>query len=276
MFLITMLIAMFVLLLTPADAGELQKQYFTATKPGSWVIVEATYDTGGKNVYTYSRLDDNQGRAVIEFELNVKAGPGAGTTSNQLFVVEEGFDVTKDALSYMKALQAMVVLAGDYVSASPPPVIDAIREGGADFTNAFTFEESETIGGIECDRYAYRVATGGPHVTVTQGSMCLSDQVPFGVVKQTGTVKNEDGAPVSTYEQTYVDSGSGAQGTPRLLAEIAGSSLQRQASAGSGSSSPVAHSFATAYERRSRQTVGRGRRRQQGSETEPVDRQRIR
>ena len=81
MSLIAMVIVMFVLLLTPADAGQLQKEYFTATRPGAWVSVEATSDNGGHSVYTYSRLEDNHGRAVIEFEMDVKAGPGGKGTS---------------------------------------------------------------------------------------------------------------------------------------------------------------------------------------------------
>jgi hypothetical protein len=120
----------------------------------------------------------------------------------------------------MKRLKAMISMAGGQTTVMPETVVEAIKEGASDYTDAFTFETTETIGGLTCDRYAYSLTTGGPHPTAVEGLMWLSPRVPFGVVKQTGTVTDTDGGFVSSYEQTTIDSGNGAQGDENLIAQI--------------------------------------------------------
>jgi hypothetical protein len=103
---------------------------------------------------------------------------------------------------------------------------------------------------MSCDRYAYEVVAGGAHPTVTKGVIWFHDSVPFGVVKQTGTTKDEDGSVLSSYEKNYVDAGTGAKGTAKLLAQMSSGSSRPPTSSQPESErpdAPASYTLADAY-----------------------------
>ena len=94
--------ACLVIVLAPSTlwAGSLEKAYFAATETGTWAKHESNWEmpdgTSGTNVYTSVRADDSAGRVRIEMLTETQAGPGAGMTVRQLFIMEPSFDLPKD------------------------------------------------------------------------------------------------------------------------------------------------------------------------------------
>jgi hypothetical protein len=212
------------LLITPlVRADTLEKAYFAATPPGAWAKYESNWEMpngmSGINVYSYIRAPDHDGRVRVEMSTETLSGPGEGTTTRQLFVMEPGFDLARNFMNRMSHLEASVAQTGD----GPPilmqdNVMEIMRTASGDLTNSVAFQGTTTIGGHECDHYRYSYSSGGPHVTHQEGEICLDETLPFGLVYQKGRSTDEAGELISSYEQQLVESGTGQSATPDLLA----------------------------------------------------------
>jgi hypothetical protein len=199
-------------------AGDLKTPYFQSTVPGSWVSYESTTEGVGSYQYTYKRLPDHGGQAVVEFSMKVLSGPGSGATNQQLFVMKPGFDLAKNAVNYMRAVETIVMQAGEHPAMlQPEAVVTAIRDGSCDYGSVFTFKGKEQSNGIACDAYTFEAPCGGPNPSTSVGEICLSDAVPFGIVYQKSSITGSDTGPSL---QTLKDHGKGAKGTQMLLAAL--------------------------------------------------------
>jgi hypothetical protein len=219
----TAVIILFSLTAAQIQAGPLQKAYFAATEEGSWAKYESSWKlpdgTVGTNVYTYIRAADSADRVRIEIDTETLVGPGEGMVTRQLFIMEPGFDLATNYLNRMMFLEANVSQVDDGpASLMQDNVIQIIRQSAGDWTNSVTFKGHETREGVECDLFAYSYSSGGPHVTVQEGDLCLSQSVPFGIVFQNGRVLDTEGNLASSFDQKLLESGSDRPATEALLA----------------------------------------------------------
>jgi hypothetical protein len=203
-----------------AQAEQFKKSYFVNTPPGSWAKYEMT-DTNGMNItYVYKRLTDSEGRIVFEHTSFVNSGPGEGSKATVLYVLEPGFDFDRNMLSYGKAIQVMIGQNNDGApNLTEGEIIKIIRESGVDFSNSLRFEKREKVGDYECDHYAYNATSGGPRPMKHTGDIWVNENLPFGIVKQTGLIKN-DSKIVSDISLKLLEFGDGAEGIPALLSKI--------------------------------------------------------
>lgn len=192
------------------SAGDLPRAYFEATEPGSWARYETSLSEGGKNAATYTRLSDEGGGFVVEVATEFLAGPGAGGSSTSIFTLAPDFDWKRRFLSFGKALTGTTfVMEGRPPMPQPERMVAAMRESMADFAGGFEAAGSATRGGVECDVYTFRAVLGGPNPGTMDGEICLSSVVPFGLVRQSATMRNEKTGE-SSFETLLVDSGAGA------------------------------------------------------------------
>lgn len=193
-----------------ASAGELPRAYFGATEPGSWARYETSLSDGGKNAATYTRLTDEGGGLVVEVVTEFLEGPAAGQSSASIFTLAPDFDWRRRFLSFGKALTGTTfVMKGRPPMPQPERMVTAMREAMADFGGGFEAAGTATHGGVECDVYTFRAVLGGPNPGTMSGEVCLSAAVPFGLVHETATSRNETSGE-SSFETLLVDSGSGA------------------------------------------------------------------
>jgi hypothetical protein len=203
----------------PVSAGDLPRAYFEATEPGSWARYETSVPGGGKNATTYTRLADEGGAFVVEIVTEFLAGPGAGGSSTSIFTLTPEFDWKRRFLSFGKELTAATfVMEGRPPMPQPEQMVAAMRESMADFAGGFDATGTATRGGVECDVYTFHAVLGGPNSGTMDGEVCLSAAVPFGVVHETATSRNEKSGE-SSFETLLVGSGSGpARAAPVLAA----------------------------------------------------------
>ncbi len=196
----------------PVSAGDLPLAYFEATQPGDWARYETTVSGGGKNAATYTRLADEGGGFAVEVATEFLEGPGAGGSATSVFTLAPDFDWKRRFLSFGKSLTgATFVMEGRPPMPQPAHMVAAMREAMADFAGGFDAAGRAMHGGVECDVYTFRAVLGGPNSGTMNGKVCLSAAVPFGVVHQSATSRNESSGE-SSFETILVDSGSG---TPR-------------------------------------------------------------
>jgi hypothetical protein len=158
---------------------------------------------------------------VVEFKLEVLSGPGSGTTTQQLFVMAPGFDLSRDAINYMKSLEAIVMQAGEgRAMVQSADIVSAIRKGTCDHGDVFTYKGKDKVKDVDCDVYTFETTCGGPHPSTEVGEVCISGAVPFGVVRKTGEMRDSNGKKTSSSVMTLQDHGSGAQGSAVLLAQL--------------------------------------------------------
>jgi len=211
-------------------AAQLNKPYFAATKVGTWAKYEQSSSDGSRMTMTDMRLADADGRIVIEHVTYVNEGPGKGATSSTLSVLEPGFDLDSNLISYGTATQAMIgQFKGGEPSITPEHVMQIIRQSSIDFRKGMVFKGSEQVGKYQCDYYTYEVMSGGPRPMTHIGKIWLNEEVPFGVVKQSAIIKDRS-KKVSDFEMRLIDFGSDAKGTPALIAKIPGTrkTLEKQ------------------------------------------------
>lgn len=193
--------------LAAASADELKKPYFTGTKQGAWSEYLLISPDGAKSSFSYERGADDAGRAVIDMQCKILAGPGKDSVSKLTYVLPEKFDLNRDGLSYGKYTEKMVM----HVNGADMPVdeatLEAIRKGSKDFGEAVKFEAAEKIGSRSCDRYSYSVKTGGPAPTVETGKLWLDPAVPFAIVRQVAKVVDDKGATVTEFDMNLQDTG---------------------------------------------------------------------
>ena len=185
---------------TIARAGELKKDYFGATKEGTWAEYKVEASDGSKWTSTDQRQTDDDGRVVVEETVKISTGPGAGTESKNIYVMPKGFDLARDWLSYGKFTEKMTMKFGTTVMPVAEATLEAIKKAGKDYRGAVTFEATEQMDGHTCDRYAYSIAIAGPNPNQETGHVWLDASAPFGVVKQSGKFEHTDAPGASSYE----------------------------------------------------------------------------
>jgi hypothetical protein len=191
---------------TVALAGELQKKYFVATKPGTWA--EYSLEAAGVKYSSSSQRNaDENGHVVIEETVKVQTGPGSGTESKNTFVLPKDFNIADDLLSYGKFTEKMSMKAGSVEMPIDATTLAAIKKGAKDFRGAVSFEAVEKVDGHTCDRYAYTVAIAGPAPGKETGRLWLDATVPFGIVRQVATSFNADGSVASSFKLTLQETG---------------------------------------------------------------------
>lgn len=201
-----------------SSAGDLPQAYFEATPPGSWARYETTLAGGGKNAATYTRLADEGSGFVVEVTTEFLEGPGAGASSKSLFMLAPDFDWKRRFLSFGKAL-----IGTTFVMEGRPPMpqteerVAAMRDSMADFAGGFEAAGTATYSGVACDVYTFQAVLGGPNPGTLSGEVCLSASVPFGLVHETATSRNEQSGE-SSFETHLVDSGAEASRAAPALA----------------------------------------------------------
>ncbi len=190
-------------------AGELPQAYFEPTAPGSWAKYETTTADGSKTAATYTRLADESGGLAVEILTEFVSGPNSGNESKSIFKLDPHFDWQRRFLSFGKALTgATFVMEGRPPLAQPEQMVQAMRDAMAEFSS-FESAGSATDDGVTCDLYEFQAVLGGPNPGTMTGKVCLSRSVPFGLVYQETTSRNERSGE-SSFETRLVDSGSGA------------------------------------------------------------------
>jgi len=197
-------------------AGELQKPYFTATKPGAWTSYILTSSDGAKSSFSYERQVDDAGRIVIENQVKILAGPGKDTQVKNSYILPKDFDLDRQGLNYGKFSEAMVTHFNGMDMPVDADTLKTIHESEKDFRGHVTFEGAEKIEGRACDRYAYQIRLGGPAPTVESGKLWLDPALPFGIVRQLAKVTKEDGTAVTDFDMRLEETG-----TNQLIAEKA-------------------------------------------------------
>lgn len=194
----------------PGQAGDLPRAYFEETQPGAWARYETSVTGGGKNAATYTRLADESGGFVVEIVTEFLEGAGAGGSSTSIFALNPNFDWKRRFLSFGKGLSgATFIMEGRPPMPQPEKMVAAMRDSMADFGGGFSATGTAIRGGIECDVYSFRAVLGGPNPGTMSGEVCLSAAVPFGVVHETATTRNEKSGE-SSFETLLVGSGSGS------------------------------------------------------------------
>lgn len=193
--------------LVSASGDDLKKPYFTGTTPGAWSEYLLASPDGSKSSFSYERGADDAGRAVIDMQCKILAGPGKDSVSKLTYTLPEKFDLNRDGLSYGKYTEKMVM----HVNGADMPVdeatLEVIRKGSKDFGGAVKFEAAEKVGNRTCDRYSYLVKTGGPAPTVETGRLWLDPSVPFAIVRQVAKVVDEKGATVTEFDMNLQETG---------------------------------------------------------------------
>ncbi|MBI5523670.1 MAG: hypothetical protein HY910_13670 [Desulfarculus sp.] len=202
-----LLIAFILLAVTGAQAGELQKDYFAATKPGAWATYQLDTSDGTKARSSSQREADQGGQVVVEEVMKIQAGPGAGTESRNIHVLQKDFNLARDWLSFGKFTEKMRMKGRGYDMPVDPATLATIKKGSKDFRGAVTFEAAEVVDGRACDRYAYTVAIMGPGPSQETGKIWLDPTVVFGIVRQSAKALNADGSVASSFELRLKETG---------------------------------------------------------------------
>lgn len=193
--------------LAAASGDELKKPYFTGTTPGAWSEYLLVSPGGSKSSFSYERGANDAGRAVIDMQCKILAGPGKDSVSKLTYVLPENFDLNRDGLSYGKYAEKMVM----HVNGADMPVdeatLETIRKSTKDFGGALKLEAAEKVGNRMCDRYSYLVKTGGPAPTVETGKLWLDPTVPFAIVRQLAKVVDDKGATVTEFDMNLQETG---------------------------------------------------------------------
>lgn len=217
---ITLLVLLLISYGEVVQAEQFKKPYFTATKAGTWAKYEMTDKSGISMTYTYKRLADSDGRIVFEHTNFVNSGPGKGEKATTIYVLEPGFDFDTNMLSYGTAIQALIAQNnGGEPNVTTAQVIKMIRESSVDFSKSMNFKNREKVDQYQCDHYAYTATSGGPRPMTHIGNIWLDEKVPFGVVKQSASIK-DNSKTIGDFNMRLLEFGSDAKGVPALLAKI--------------------------------------------------------
>src|SRR5437899_276967 len=83
-----------------AWGGDLNKNYFAATKVGAWSEYSLTSPDGSKSAFSYQRNADDDGHPVLELAVKILAGPGKDSKSKTGYILPRGFNFERDGLNY--------------------------------------------------------------------------------------------------------------------------------------------------------------------------------
>jgi hypothetical protein len=189
-----------------ALASGWKKAYFGAIGPGSW----ARYDDVSsppdmKSTTTQTRLADQEGLARISLRMEF-ANNQYPPVINE-YTLESGFPIGHDLIDYMTKISAGSASGGDSMMTFDANTIDAVRKNSVPYGPVVVFKSTETVGGRNCDRYSYTIKHPGDPVIIETGDLWMSDTVPFGIVKQTFTMKDSSGKVTSKFERNLIASG---------------------------------------------------------------------
>lgn len=185
-------------------ASGFKKAYFGATKPGTWAKY-LMHSSGGDMKYTYTRLPDDAEQPRIEIRVEMADNP---PTLNR-YTLKKGFAIERDLMDYGPAIVAGEIGAEDAMQPLETDTLVAISKTIARYGKNAKFLGNETVAGKKCDHYAYTIRYEADPPQIENGEIWLNDGVPFGLVKQTATTKDDKGTVISSYEQTLVDAGAG-------------------------------------------------------------------
>jgi len=187
-----------------ASAAGWKKNYFGATKPGSWArYIDHSSDPANADMtVTMTRLSDDDSRPRIEMKMD---SGGKYPLMLNRYTMKSGFNVDRDLLDY-----GPDIVAGETGSAEDAlTTLDAdtvkIIAGAMLPYSGMVFKGSDVVDGKKTDRYSYTMKRPGN--SVETGDLWLSDAVPFGIVRNTFTIKEADGKSTG-FERKLVESGT--------------------------------------------------------------------
>lgn len=195
-----------------ASAGDLPKPYFAATKPGTWTRYESkSPQVEGTTVYTYVRLPDDGGRVVISLRVDFPTGPYRGTWSKTTYVTKAGFDAAADLINFLSVIEGSTYeMPGQApMKEQDETTLEAIRLAVSNYEGAFSPKGSASVDGRACDQFTYKAPSKGPNPTVDTGEIWLDSTLPFGIVRQVGTITNKQGEVMSKYDMRLLAHGTG-------------------------------------------------------------------
>ncbi len=209
-----------------ARAGSLeamQKAYFGSTKPGSWAKYEQKVtDQKGRvttSVMTLSRLENEGKKIWFEIRTEPKEGDKKAKPMTLKYLLSEQFPIEKNALNYMKYIERIIMQADG--SDAQEMDMDTFRTMGAAFISNIDYganvesKGAETVEGKSTDHYfmtgsfdikAVFIRIKGTYET----DVWLSEQVPFGRVKEQSVTKSEKGEVTGRTESRLLETGTGA------------------------------------------------------------------
>jgi hypothetical protein len=196
-----------------AEGPGFKKAYFGATQPGTFARQKSTDEKGAVSEFTYSRLADVGGERVIESTYTVLSGQFKGSNSVTGCLVPASFPLEKDAIDFQAhARRCVSGTAGSAPTEYPAETMKAIAEGMTNYAAIVTFKGTETLNGKPVDRYGYEYKGNYMNIPATSsGDLWLSDQVPFGLVKDVLTIRDASGKTLTRIETVLVESGRGAK-----------------------------------------------------------------
>ena len=189
-----------------ASAAGWKKSYFGATKPGTWArYIDHSSDPANVDMtVTMTRLGDDEGRPRIEMKMDSN---GKYPLVLNRYTMRSGFNVDRDLLDYGPAIVGSEGGDADALTALDAATVKLIADNMPAYGPYAVFKGSEVVDGKKSDHYSYSINRPGP--SVESGDLWLSDAVPFGVVRNTFTIKEAD--KTTSFERKLVASGSGAE-----------------------------------------------------------------
>jgi hypothetical protein len=188
-----------------------KKPYFAKTKPGSW----ASYQSDDGTKYRYVRLADADGHSRVQMVADFSATKYKDTpASTNQYTMEKGFAFDRNAISFGHFATELLMKAGEMdPMALEGEGFDNVRKFAIDYDAVTKFVGSETVEGRKVDHYSYVTGTM-PDGEIERGDIWMSDEVPFGLVKQTAARSGPDGEVKTKYTMTLKKSGGGEVPTP--------------------------------------------------------------
>ena len=196
-----------------AEPPGFKKAYFGATKAGTYARQKSTDEKGAVTNYTYSRLADVAGERALELSYEIVSGQFKGTKSVTACLVPASFPLENDAIDFQGHARRCVANAGGGAPTEyPEDTMKAIADGSTNYAKIVTFKGTETVNGKPADRYGYEYKSSYMNIpATTTGDLWLSDAVPFGLVKEVTTMRDEKGKTLTRIETVLVETGADAR-----------------------------------------------------------------
>jgi hypothetical protein len=205
------LATLLVVAVAAAAAAPFVKPYFAKTKPGTWAKYRQTDGEGQTTDLVYSRLADQGDNAWIEIATEITTGKFKGTRSVASYLVGTEVPIEQDALGYARRLRRAAGQSNDVRATEyDATVVAAIAKQTIDYASVVKPRGSDSVAGRACDVYTYVWSHTVSRMEET-GEICLSESVPFGVVRQITTQKDGAGK-ITRYEMVLTATGGDAVG----------------------------------------------------------------
>jgi hypothetical protein len=153
------------------------------------------------------------GERALELSYEIVSGQFKGTKSVTACLVPASFPLENDAIDFQGNARRCVANAGGGAPTEyPADTMKAIADGMNNYAKMVTFKGTETVNGKPADRYGYEYKSSYMNIpATTTGDLWLSDTVPFGLVKEVMTMRDEKGKILTRIETVLVDTGAGAR-----------------------------------------------------------------